>query len=506
MPQSAENILDHKDLFKEPEYQAMLEKKRATYENATPAEKVEEVADWTKSWDYREKNLARSCVTINPAKACQPLGAVFAAAGYDSTMSFVHGSQGCVAYYRSHLARHFKEPSSAVSSSMTEDAAVFGGLNNMVEGLANTYALYSPKMIAVSTTCMAEVIGDDLNSFILKSKEKESVPADFPVPFAHTPAFVGSHVDGYDNMQKGILSCFWKDAPRTAGEGINIIPGFDGYVVGNIREMKRMLGLMGVEATVLGDASDVYDTPSDGEFRMYAGGTTQEEIKAGLNAKATISLQEYCTRKTLAFCEEVGQQTASFHYPMGVQATDEFLMKVAELTGKEIPEQLRLERGRLIDAMADSQAYLHGKTYAIYGDPDFVYAMARFVMEMGGEPKHCLATNGGKDWEAQMTALLASSPFGEGCQVWAGKDLWHLRSILATEPADLLIGNSYGKYLEKDCNIPLIRLTFPIFDRHHHHRFPTFGYQGAIGVLVKILDTIFDKLDTESDISFDLTR
>ncbi len=54
--------------------------------------------------------------------------------------------------------------------------------------------------------------------------------------------------------------------------------------------------------------------------------------------------------------------------------------------------------------------------------------------------------------------------------------------------------------------MPLIRLTFPIFDRHHHHRFPTFGYQGAIQVLVKILDKIFDKLDDESDISFDLTR
>jgi nitrogenase molybdenum-iron protein beta chain len=45
---------------------------------------------------------------------------------------------------------------------MTEDAAVFGGLNNMVDGLANAYSLYKPDMIAVSTTCMAEVIGDDL--------------------------------------------------------------------------------------------------------------------------------------------------------------------------------------------------------------------------------------------------------------------------------------------------------------------------------------------------------
>ncbi|PTE23139.1 nitrogenase molybdenum-iron protein subunit beta [Cereibacter changlensis JA139] len=512
MPQSADKVLDHTDLFHQPEYKAMLDNKRATYEHGHPPEKVAETDDWTRSWDYREKNLARACITINPAKACQPLGAVFAAAGYEETMSFVHGSQGCVAYYRSHLARHFKEPASAVSSSMTEDSAVFGGLNNLVEGLANTHALYSPKMIAVSTTCMAEVIGDDLNSFIIKAREKESVPADYPVPFAHTPAFVGSHVDGYDNMQKGILSSFWKDASREAGESLNIIPGFDGYAVANIRELKRMLGLMGVEATVLSDVSEVYDTPSDGEYRMYAGGTTLDEVKAALNAKATVSLQEFCTRKTLAYCAEQGQETAAFHYPMGVQGTDEFLMKIAELTGKDIPESLRLERGRLVDAMADSQSHLHGKTYAIYGDPDFVYSMARFVMETGGEPRHCLATNGTKDWEEKMQALLASSPFGKGCQVWAGKDLWHLRSIMVTEPVDLLIGNSYGKYLERDTGTPLIRLTFPIFDRHHHHRFPTFGYQGALTVLVKLLDKIFDKLDAdtgtagETDISFDLTR
>ncbi|TCO72798.1 nitrogenase molybdenum-iron protein subunit beta [Rhodovulum euryhalinum] len=512
MPQSADKILDHAKLFHEPEYKEMLKNKRAKYENAPPAPQVTEILDWTKSWDYREKNLARTALVINPAKACQPLGAVFASAGYEGTMSFVHGSQGCVAYYRSHLSRHFKEPSSAVSSSMTEDAAVFGGLTNMVEGLANTYALYSPKMIAVSTTCMAEVIGDDLNSFIIQAKEKESVPADFDVPFAHTPAFVGSHVDGYDNMQKGILGHFWKDAERVETDAINIIPGFDGFAVGNIRELNRMLDAMGVTYTILSDVSDVFDTPSDGEFRMYAGGTRLEDAKAAVNAKATISMQEYCTRKTMELCADKGQQTAAFHYPMGVGGTDEFLMKVSELTGKPVPDSLTLERGRLVDAMADSQSYLHGKTYAIYGDPDFVYSMARFVMETGGEPRHCLATNGGKDWVEKMEALLASSPFGAGCQVWAGKDLWHMRSILATEPTDMLIGSSYGKYLERDLGIPLIRLTFPIFDRHHHHRFPTWGYQGGLTVLVKILDTVLDKLDTDSgtlgetDISFDLTR
>ncbi|WP_298351744.1 nitrogenase molybdenum-iron protein subunit beta [Rhodoblastus sp.] len=512
MPQSAEKVLDHAPLFREPEYTDMLARKKTEFECMPADAKVQEISDWTKSWEYREKNLARNALVVNPAKACQPLGAVFAAAGFEKTMSFVHGSQGCVAYYRSHLSRHFKEPSSAVSSSMTEDAAVFGGLNNMIDGLANTYSLYQPKMIAVSTTCMAEVIGDDLHSFIENSRKKNSIPEDFSVPFAHTPAFVGSHVDGYDNMMKGILESFWKGKTRAPGAQINIIPGFDGFVVGNNRELKRILELMGVDYKILSDAADQYDTPADGEFRMYDGGTRIEDIEPALNAKATISLQQWCTRKTLDYCQESGQDTASFHYPLGVGATDELLMKISELSGKEIPAEIEKERGRLIDAMADSQAHLHGKKYAIYGDPDFVYAMARFVMETGGEPTHCLATNGTAKWDEQMKELLASSPFGAKAQVWAGKDLWHLRSLLATEPTDFIIGSSYAKYLERDLGIPLIRLTFPIFDRHHHHRFPVWGYQGGLRVLTTLLDKVFDVLDRETinpgvtDFSYDLTR
>ena len=40
-----------------------------------------------------------------------------------------------------------------------------------------------------------------------------------------------------------------------------------------------MLDEMDVAYTFLCDPSEVFDTPTDGEFRMYAGGTTQDEIK-----------------------------------------------------------------------------------------------------------------------------------------------------------------------------------------------------------------------------------
>ena len=127
---------------------------------------------------------------------------------------------------------------------------------------------------------------------------------------------------------------------------------------------------------------------------MYAGGTTAAEAKAAINAKATVSLQEYCSKRSLSLCRDKGQETVALHYPLGVAATDEFLMKMSELSGKPIPAALELERGRLIDAMTDSSSYIHGKTFSVFGDPDFCMGIVTFMMELGAEPLHVLATNG----------------------------------------------------------------------------------------------------------------
>ncbi len=519
MSQNADKVVDHFNLFRGPEYQEMFKNKQREFEGRRPAEEVAQGQEWTKTMEYREKNFAREAVAINPDKACQPLGAIMAAVGFEGTLPFVHGSQGCVAYFRTQFNRHFKEPSACVSSSMTEDAAVFGGLNNMVDGLANASAMYKPKMIAVSTTCMAEVIGDDLNAFIKTSKEKGSVPEDFNVPFAHTPSFVGSHITGYDNMMKGILSYFWDGKAgavpaleRKPNESINFIGGFDGYTVGNLREIKRLLGLMGVDYTILSDNSDVWDTPTDGEFRMYDGGTTVEQTEAALNAKATIAMQAISTEKTMAYIAEKGQEVVALNCPMGISGTDHFLMEVSRITGKPIPPELTKERGRILDAIADSSSYLHGKKFAMSGDPDFCLGMTAFLLELGAEPVHVVATNGSKDWAAKVQELLDASPFGKSCHVYPGKDLWHLRSLLFTEPVDFLIGNSYCKYLERDTGTPQIHIGFPMFDRHHRHRYPIWGYQGTLNLLVWMLDRIHLELDRNSigigttDFSYDIIR
>ena len=521
--QTVEKIKPCFPLFRDDDYQDMIARKRGKFEEAPDATKVAETFEWTTTKEYQELNFKREALTVNPAKACQPLGSALCGLGFKKTLVYIHGSQGCVAYFRTYFNRHFKEPIAIIADSMTEDAAVFGGQKNIHEGLANASKLYDAEMIAVSTTCIAEVIGDDLNAFINNAKNEGYIAKDFPVPYAHTPSFVGSHVTGWDNMEEGILRYFTLNtmegkAPGQNGK-INIVPGFETYL-GNYRVIKRYLKEMGIEYTMLCDPEEVLDTPADGTFRMYAGGTTIDEVKDAPNAKTTFLIQPLGLDKTRKFVENTWKHEVPKHnIPMGIEWTDQFLMKVSEATGKPIPESIATERGRLVDMMTDSHAWLHGKKMAVYGDPDFTLGMVKIMMEFGIEPTHIVCHNGGKRWAKQIDKLLAESPYGVHGKAYPGADLWHLRSLCFTDKPDFLIGNSYGKFIQRDTlhkgpefEVPLIRIGFPIFDRHHLHRMTTLGYEGAMYILTTLTNAVLENLDNKTrqmgvtDFNHDLVR
>lgn len=523
MSQQVDNIQASYPLFRTDEYKENLANKRAAYEERHPQETIDEIFQWTTTKEYQELNFNRAALTVNPAKACQPLGAVLCALGFEKTMPYVHGSQGCVAYFRTYFNRHFKEPIACVSDSMTEDAAVFGGQKNMMSGLENVKALYKPDMIAVSTTCMAEVIGDDLNAFINNSKNEGYIEQDFPTPFAHTPSFVGSHTTGWDNMFEGIARYFtlnYMENKEVGANGkLNFVPGFETYL-GNFRVIHRMMKDMGVEYTLLSDPTEVLDTPADGEFRMYAGGTSMDEVKDAPNAIDTILLQPWQLEKTKKYVQTTWKHDVpKLNIPMGLEWTDALIMKVSELSGKPISAAIEKERGRLVDMMTDSHAWLHGKKFALYGDADFALGMTKFLLELGAEVTDVLVSHANKRWKKACEEILKASPYGQNATVHIGCDLWHFRSLMFTNKPDFMIGNSYGKFIQRDTfykgeadEVPLIRIGFPIFDRHHLHRMTTLGYEGAMYMLTTLVNAVLEQLDKETkgmgttDYNYDLIR
>ncbi|WP_242392986.1 nitrogenase molybdenum-iron protein subunit beta [Anaeromyxobacter oryzisoli] len=477
--------------------------------STTSPEEEARVAAWIDTVEYKEKNFARQALVINPVHACQPLGAELAAHGFEGTLPFVHGSQGCASYYRSTLTRHFREPAAAVCSSMTEDGAVFGGQNNLHEGLENAIALYHPKMIAVFTSCMPEIIGDDLTAYLKNARSKGIIPKALPVPFANTPSFSGTHVTGYDAMLLAILQALTEGKrveDRCTGK-LNFLTGFDTNT-GNYREYKRILEAFGAPYTLLADISETFDSPLDGTYRLYPGGTPLAEAADAINGKATLTVGPYSTAKTFAWVKDTfAGAHAAIPLPMGVQRTDAFLMKVAELTGKPIPESLKAERGRAVDAMTDAHQYLHGKKFAVYGDPDLLLGYVAFLLEMGATPWHVLSSKGSKKLEKELHALLDSSPYGKGAQVHMGRDLWHLRSLLMTDPVDAVIGDTHGKFAAHDAKVPLFRYGFPIYDRVGRHRIPLVGYAGVVNMVTELANAFIDLRDaTDDDRHFEMMR
>lgn len=464
-------------------------------------------ASWLNTEEYREKNFARETLVVNPAKACQPLGALICALGIDGCLPFIHGSQGCTAYFRNNLSRHYREPIAAVSDSMTEDAAVFGGQTNLIEGLKNAYTLYKPKMMAVFTTCMAEVIGDDIKAYVDNARHQEAIPEDFPIALAHTPSFKGSHITGYDNMLKGLLEGL--ASPRQEdkiNDRLYLVPGFDTYSA-NLREYKRMLKMMDVPFTLLPDHSDVVDAPNMGTYEMYPGGTSLQETNEALNAAGYLFLQSYSTTATRKFLKNKSIPVEAITMPIGISNTDKFIEAVAKMTGKEVPQEISVERGLAVDAMTDAHPYIHGKKFALFGDPDLLLGIVTFLLDMGGIPQHIVCTNSTPAFEKEMDQLLKASPFGQDAKLHAGKDLWHLRSLLVTEPVDMLIGDSHGKYAARAANIPLVRVGFPITDRVNLHRYPIVGYTGTINLITNIVNTFLDEKDRNAPEShFELLR
>lgn len=435
---------------------------------------------------------------INPLKTCQPLGAMYAVIGIRRAVPLVHGSQGCSTFVRYSLSRHFREPSEIAVTSLHEDAAVFGGRRNLVEGLQNVSTRLKPSLIGVITTCSSEIIGDDVIGFIKTAKKEltkkigeEKTDKIKIVPIS-TPSFVETHLKGYDNAVKALVDHVAE--PSEPNEKINIIPGM--VNPGDVREIKHILSLMDIEGIILTDISDPFDSPlrpSTAELKPYypKGGTTVEEIVDSANSSGTISLTKYAGSGAVSLEKKYNIPAKLGPIPIGVQNTDQFLRNLKKLTGQDITDEILDERGLLIDSMADlSSRYLHDRTVAIYGDPEITAGIVRFVGELGMVPQLVLTGANSKEFVKAIENVAKET--GVDIDTMVGQDLRALEVYIKKNPVDLMIGNSDARLMSKEAGIPLIRVGFPVYDRVGYHRYPIVGYNGGIHLIDLITNTVLE--------------
>ncbi len=445
----------------------------------------------------------RSALTINPAKTCQPIGAMYASLGIHGCLPHSHGSQGCYAYHRSALTRHFKEPVMAATSAFTEGASVFGGQANLLQAIDNIFSVYHPDIIAVHTTCLSETIGDDIPQIINKAKADGKIPPGRYVIHANTPSYVGSHVTGFSNMTKAMVDYF-AESNGHKNKVINLIPGYS--EPSDMEEIRRIASLMGIKTIMFPDTSGVLNGPLTGKFKMYPeGGVTIPELKQAGSSMGTVAMGRLASGPAArALDAKCKVHCEILDLPMGLHGTDMFVDMLRRMAGVNVPDSLTLERGQMVDVISDMHQYFYGKKVAIAGDPDQLLALAKFLVSIDMYPVYMVSgTPAGKKFEASLREVVKDLP--HEVKIKIPGDMFLLHQWIKNEPVDLLIGNTYLKYIAKDEDIPLLRYGFPIFDRVGHSYFPTMGYKGGIRLLEKITDTLLDRKDRDAtDINMEL--
>jgi nitrogenase molybdenum-iron protein beta chain len=296
-------------------------------------------------------------------------------------------------------------------------------------------------------------------------------------------------------MTRAFVDYFAESTGRR-GDRLSVISGW--VEPADMAELKRMLAAMDVAHVLLPDTSGVLDAPLTGRYQMFPdGGTRLDDIRAMGDSYAAIGLGSLGAGPAARLLDtkcKVPMRLVDL--PIGLSATDRFVDELRRLAKAPVPDSIARERGRLVDMMADMHQYTHGRTVALAGDPDQLVPLAEFLSDMDMKVRYVVTGTPGKSFEAALAEAIG--PAEEGDFRGAPSDLFALHQRLKASPTDLLVANTYGKYMARDEDIPFVRFGFPILDRVGHADFPCVGYRGAMRILEKVLSALMDRIERDA--------
>ncbi len=433
-------------------------------------------------------------LNVNPCKMCMPLGSVTAAYGVEGCMSILHGSQGCATYIRRHMATHYNEPIDVASSALTEQGTVYGGEANLHKGIDNLIKLYNPHVINISTTCLAETIGEDVPSMIFRWYESHPKSNTLLVS-TPSPGYGGSQYEGYFSFLRSLVTTVPMDPSLAAAHQLNVICG--PISPADTRFLKQMIKSFGIHAVMLPDVSSSLD---QGRLSVYnrtpEGGTKLTAIRSMAGSDLTIELGEFVPKAMSPgqyLQDRYGVRCQRMNAPIALRDIDAFIKILEEFSGRKISASVAQERARYLDAMIDSHKYNSEGRACIFGDPDFCYGITRLCLENGIVPVVVAAGSACPEFKKHIQPQiddLAQRFLVDNFDVVQAADFGDIERLAKKNGANVLIGSSDGRRVEATCAIPLIRCTFPIHDQIGGQRVRTMGYSGSLMLLDRITNAL----------------
>jgi nitrogenase molybdenum-iron protein NifN len=410
-------------------------------------------------------------VSVNPLKQSQALGASLAFLGLKGTIPLFHGSQGCTAFAKVVLVRHFREAIPLATTAMTEVTTILGGEENVEQAILTVVEKLQPEIIGLCTTGLTETRGDDIERFLKEIRKRHPELDHLAIIFAPTPDFKGALQDGFAVAVESIV----KEVPKVGGvkpEQITVLAG-SAFTPGDVQEIEEMVKSFGLDPILVPNLGASLDGHLEDNYSaITASGTTLKQLQSLGSSAFTIALGESMRGAAKILQQKFNTDYEVFRDLTGLEPVDEFLQALSVLSGNPVPEKYRRQRCQLQDAMLDTHFYFGAKRISLALEPDMMWSMVHFLQSMGAQIHGAVTTT--------KSPLLEHLPIKN---VTIG-DLEDLEDLAVG--SDLLIGNSNVNTIAKRLSIPLYRLGIPIYDRLGNGLFTKVGYRGSMDVLFGI--------------------
>jgi nitrogenase molybdenum-iron protein NifN len=423
----------------------------------------------------------KSCA-VNPLKMSQPLGAAYAFMGLQKCMPVMHGSQGCTSFGLVLLVRHFKEAIPLQTTAMNEVTTILGGYDNIEKAILNIRQRAQPDLIAICSTGLTETKGDDVEGYLELIRKKYPELADTALVYVSTPDYVGAFQDGWAHAANALMKTLPEPGLATVPGRIAVLPGAH-LTPGDLEELREIIESFGLEVWIAPDVSGSLDghIPDDW-LGTTLGGTPLSVLKQLGSAQHCIAVGEQMRLPATTLQARCGVPFTLFDRLTGLTATDGFMQKLAELSGRPVPAKWRRQRSQLVDAMLDGHFHFGNQRVALGAEPDLLWSIGSFLAEMGTELAVCVTTT--------PSPLLARMPANE---VVIG-DLEDFEMAAKAADCSLLMTHSHGRQAAERLGKPLFRLGIPTFDRIGNSHRCYLGYRGTRNLVYEVGNVFMEQI------------
>jgi len=425
-----------------------------------------------------------------PRYTCALGGALATLRAIPRVIPIIHASSGCghnlhnaINPGAGYLGGGYCGGLALPSSNVAERDVVFGGENRLREQIASTLEIMDGDLFMVLTGCMVEMIGDDVDAVVSEFEDSGK-----HVIAVHTPSFRGNSFTGYELVFDALIRKFIKRQPGKDKGFVNvlgIVPAQDVFWKGNLREIKRLLGKLGLRVNT-----------------FFGEGETLEDIRNAGRASLNIVVSDvYGIEAARKFEDVHGIPYISTGFPIGADATSEFLFAVAEALGierslaEEASESEKQVYYDYLERLADIYNDIDLQRYAvIVGDSNYAPAVSRFLSdELGWLPELAVITDflderqknilekRFENYESGIRPMVRFDTDASSVKRYMA-DIWprnrNQRYYDSMNPT-VVIGSVYERELAAEFGYPLLTLSFPVTNRVVLNR----AYAGTNGAL-----------------------